>query len=116
MFADRWLKTGLISQDVRVAPIFHGEGNTHIRLQILDAHSNFLEQITFAAAPLTFSIPGIGLPLDSLRPNNVTYSAFDTHVCARADPSSRLELVRRRLWQQYVARYDHLGHAKPPYR
>ena len=76
MFADYWLRTGLIGQDVRVALIFLVEGITHVRPQILDAQSNFLKQVTFAAAPLTFSVPGIGIPLDSLRPNNVTYSAF----------------------------------------
>ncbi|KAH9173652.1 DUF1793-domain-containing protein [Lactarius sanguifluus] len=57
MFADHWLKTGLISN------------------AILDAHSNFLKQVNITAAPLTFSIAGIGIPLDSLRPNNITYSS-----------------------------------------
>ncbi|KAH8976572.1 hypothetical protein EDB86DRAFT_3024004 [Lactarius hatsudake] len=57
MFADHWLKTGLISE------------------AILDAHSNFLKQVNITAAPLTYSIADIGIPLDSLRPNNITYSS-----------------------------------------
>lgn len=57
MFADHWLKTGLISQ------------------AILDAHSNFLKQVNITPAPLTYSIADIGIPLDSLRPNNITYSS-----------------------------------------
>ncbi|KAH9053680.1 hypothetical protein EDB87DRAFT_1650741, partial [Lactarius vividus] len=57
MFADHWLKTGLISK------------------AILDAHSNFLRQVNITGAPLTFSIADIGIPLDSLRPDNVTYSS-----------------------------------------
>ena len=59
---------------------------THLRLQILDAHSNFLKQVNFTAAPFIFSIAAIGIPLDSLRLDNVTYSAFDTRgscMCTR---------------------------------
>ncbi|KAH9033214.1 hypothetical protein EDB83DRAFT_2525491 [Lactarius deliciosus] len=57
MFADHWLKTGFISE------------------AILVAHSNFLKQVNITAAPLTYSIADIGIPLDSLRPNNITYSS-----------------------------------------
>ncbi|KAI9442051.1 hypothetical protein BJY52DRAFT_1318827 [Lactarius psammicola] len=57
MFADHWLQTGLISQG------------------ILHAQSDFLRKVNITAAPLTFSIAGIGIPLDSLRPDNVTYSS-----------------------------------------
>ncbi|KAI9439667.1 hypothetical protein H4582DRAFT_1850840 [Lactarius indigo] len=57
MFADHWLRTNLISTAV------------------LYDHSNFLKRVNITAAPLTFSIADIGIPLDSLRPNNVTYSS-----------------------------------------
>jgi hypothetical protein len=47
----------------------------HVRLQILTAQSTYLEKVNFTVAPPTFSVSGVGLPLDSLRPDNVTYSA-----------------------------------------
>ncbi|KAF8268472.1 hypothetical protein EI94DRAFT_1150399, partial [Lactarius quietus] len=37
--------------------------------------SNFLEQVNFSSAPQIFSTSGVGIPLDSLRPDNVTYSS-----------------------------------------
>jgi hypothetical protein len=76
MFADHWLQTGLISQSVRVALEEQKEILAHVRLQILTAQSTYLEKVNFTVAPPTFSVPGVGLPLDSLRPDNVTYSAF----------------------------------------
>lgn len=57
MFADLWLQTGLISKD------------------IFTAHVNFLKTVNITSQPLTLSIAGIGIPLDSLRPNNITYSS-----------------------------------------
>ncbi|KAI9507330.1 hypothetical protein F5148DRAFT_1205922 [Russula earlei] len=57
MFADIWLQTGLISQD------------------IFTAHVNFLKTVNITSAPLTLSIAGVGIPLDSLRIDNVTYSS-----------------------------------------
>ncbi|KAH9978435.1 hypothetical protein BJV77DRAFT_1073912 [Russula vinacea] len=57
MFADMWLQTGLISQD------------------IFTAHVNFLKTVNITAAPQTFNIAETGIPLDSLRINNVTYSS-----------------------------------------
>ena len=74
-------------------------------LQILNAHSDFLRKVNITAAPLTFSIAGIGIPLDSLRPNNVTYSAFARplplymRVLTHSVGPPRLEHVRRRLWR-----------------
>ncbi|KAH9957083.1 hypothetical protein BC827DRAFT_1227395 [Russula dissimulans] len=57
MFADLWLQTGLISQD------------------IFTAHVNFLKTVNITAASLALSIAGVGIPLDSLRANNITYSS-----------------------------------------
>ncbi|KAH9980459.1 hypothetical protein BJV74DRAFT_887813 [Russula compacta] len=57
MFADIWLRTGLISQD------------------IISAHVDFLKTVNFTVAPSTLNTTDAGIPLDSLRPNNVTYSS-----------------------------------------
>ena len=63
-------------------------------LQILNAQSNFLEQVNFTGAPSTLTTSGVGIPLDSFRPDNLTYSAFCCHllvsyVAARANSLSR---------------------------
>ncbi|KAI0267828.1 hypothetical protein BC834DRAFT_60087 [Gloeopeniophorella convolvens] len=57
MFVDKWLQTELIGED------------------IFTAHSNFLKHVNITIAPLTFSIAGIGIPFDSFRPNNISYSS-----------------------------------------
>ncbi|KAN0113464.1 hypothetical protein V8E52_007745 [Russula decolorans] len=57
MFADLWLQTGLISQD------------------IFAAHVNFLKSVNTTAASHTFTVAETGIPLDSMRINNVTYSS-----------------------------------------
>ena len=63
--------------------------------QILNAQSDFLEQVNFTNAPDTVSISVVGIPLDSLRPDNVTYSSFAVIavVCVQANlvvPGSNL--------------------------
>lgn len=57
LFADHWLQTGLISQS------------------ILNAQSNFLQQVNFTSAPATLTSSAVGIPLDSFRSDNVTYSS-----------------------------------------
>ncbi|KAI0306203.1 hypothetical protein B0F90DRAFT_973382 [Multifurca ochricompacta] len=57
MFADRWLQTGLISED------------------IITAQVNFLRSANITRTSPPFGIAGIGIPLDSWRPDNVTYSS-----------------------------------------
>lgn len=57
MFADLWLQTGLISQD------------------IFAAHVNFLKTVNTTTVSHIFTVAETGIPLDSLRINNVTYSS-----------------------------------------
>jgi hypothetical protein len=49
--------------------------DAQMSLQIFTAHVNFLKTLNTRAAPHRFHISEIGLPLDSLRINNVTYSS-----------------------------------------
>jgi hypothetical protein len=49
--------------------------DAQMSLQIFTAHVNFLKTVNTRAAPRQFHISEIGLPLDSLRINNVTYSS-----------------------------------------
>ena len=75
MFADRWLQTGLIDQEVRVY-LFVDQQNKdpEMSLQIFTAHVNFLKTVN-TSAPKAFNTSEIGIPLDSLRTSNVTYSS-----------------------------------------
>ena len=75
MFADMWLQTGLISQDVRFRFVhLLANNDSQLSLQIFTAHVNFLKTVN-TAAPQKFNTSEIGIPLDSLRTNNVTYSS-----------------------------------------
>ena len=53
-------------------------------LQIFTAHVNFLKTVNITA-PQKFNTSEIGIPLDSLRNNNVTYSS-NMFVAGFADP------------------------------
>ena len=76
MFADIWLQTDLISSDVRIrSPIALVKKDAQISLQIFTAHVNFLKTVNFTAVSHTFTIAETGIPLDSLRTSNVTYSS-----------------------------------------
>ncbi|KAI0280295.1 hypothetical protein BGY98DRAFT_1076449 [Russula aff. rugulosa BPL654] len=57
MFADMWLQTGLIGRDIFAAQV------------------NFLKTVNTTGESHTFTVAETGIPLDSLRINNVTYSS-----------------------------------------
>lgn len=75
MFADIWLQTDLISSDVRIRSPIALVKDAQISLQIFTAHVNFLKTVNFTAVSHTFTIAETGIPLDSLRTSNVTYSS-----------------------------------------
>jgi hypothetical protein len=75
MFADLWLQTGLISQDVRIRSLIAKQRRIlRFLLQILAAHVNFLKTVNSTAVSRIFTVAETGIPLDSLRIHNVTYS------------------------------------------
>ena len=45
------------------------------RLQIFAAHVNFLKTVNTTAVSHTFTVAETGIPLDSIRINNLTYSS-----------------------------------------
>jgi hypothetical protein len=93
MFADMWLQTGLIDQDVCIRLFIGCQTRiAQMSLQIFTAHVNFLKTVNTTAAPQTFNIAETGIPLDSLRINNVTYSSnqflfHPSHAGANANRS-----------------------------
>lgn len=119
MFADIWLRTGLISQDVRIL-LVHPLGRMDAQsLQIISAHVNFLKTVNFAAvAPSTLNITGVGIPLDSLRPNNVTYSpnqfiANPSNIRALISHDFRLKHVHCRFWGRCAAGSYRVWYGEP---
>jgi hypothetical protein len=48
-----------------------------MHLQIFTAQVDFLKTVNITASSVTSGIAGVGIPLDSLRPNNVTYGTDD---------------------------------------
>jgi hypothetical protein len=100
-------------------------------VQIFTAHVNFLKTVN-TAAPQTFNISKIGIPLDSLRTNNVTYSS-NMFVAGFADTELRsiilsgmeshplgedLAVVNNTLsvWSTRSVRLLHSSHLSPPHR
>lgn len=62
----------LVAEQRRKILIFH--------LQIIAAHVNFLKNVNTTGGSYTFTVAETGIPLDSLRTNNVTYSSFESFL------------------------------------
>jgi hypothetical protein len=54
--------------------------DAQVSLQIFAAHVNFLKSENTTGVSHTFTVAETGIPLDSLRINNVTYSSFESFL------------------------------------
>jgi hypothetical protein len=87
--------------------VFIGSSHTkavwaaHVSPQIFTAHVDFLKSVNITSEPRTSNIARVGIPLDSLRMKNVTYSPnhfFDpSYACILIACASRFKHVRGRF-------------------